>query len=329
MMNLTVLRRLRVAGQRTIAVLLLALALSPETARRSQAQDAAVPGSSQVCGHRHVSFDYTDKNDNEKATYPSISFGQKQLFEKTFCNQVVNIENYFLQQNWWMELNEQPKRLVATPETYIARRGTFDAPYPKLYVITNSTYDLSESLVPAFYGHRGRMQFPQRRVAVNEAAIAHELTHVFFPNSNRMLAEGLAVWVQSNVSGLLAYPTFEQTPDQQMAALTCGSKKTPLDAIHLAGLDQVTTPSILTLRILDLVYGVNDAHPYSIAGSFVGYLIATYGVDLFHQLYVRTPLVPLERDAGNPERWQEVYGFALIDLEKGWKAYIERLGCPP
>jgi hypothetical protein len=159
------------------------------------------------------------------------------------------------------------------------------------------------------------MQFPARRAAVNEGAIAHELTHVFFPNSNRMLAEGFGVHVQSKIGSNPAYPTFEETPDQMVLALTCGSKKTPLSEINLTALDKVTTPSVLGLRIGPLVYE-NDA-PYGIAGSFVGYLIDTFGMDLFHRLYVRTPLVPFERDAGEPERWQEIYRVSLADLEKG------------
>jgi hypothetical protein len=35
-----------------------------------------------------------------------------------------------------------------------------------------------------------------------------------------------------------------------------------------------------------------------------------------------TPLVPFERDAGSPDRWIEVYGLSLADLEAQWKSLI-------
>ena len=306
--------------------MVLLLILSSAAAFRASAQELG-----QQCGHRHVVFDYTDRNPTENATYPSISTGQRQIYEQSFCKEIADVEKWFTQQHWWTLLSEQPERFMALPETYIARRGSFDGPFPDLLVITNTEYQLSESLVPSFYGHRGRMQFPARRAAVNEGAIAHELTHVFFPNSNRMLAEGLAVYVQSKIGMNLAYPTFDQTPDQLVQEFTCGSKKTPLSAINLAALDQVTTPTPLGLRIGPLVYEADPSPPYAIAGSFVGYLIETdtLGMDLFHQLYVRTPLVPLERDAGSPDRWKEVYGVSLADLETGWKRKITNLGCSP
>ena len=41
------------------------------------------------------------------------------------------------------------------------------------------------------------MEFPARRIMAREAAIAHELVHVFFPSGNRFLAEGLATYLQA------------------------------------------------------------------------------------------------------------------------------------
>jgi hypothetical protein len=35
-----------------------------------------------------------------------------------------------------------------------------------------------------------------------------------------------------------------------------------------------------------------------------------------------TPLVPFERDAGSPDRWIEIYGLSLADLEAQWKSSI-------
>ncbi len=52
-------------------------------------------------------------------------------------------------------------------------------------------------------------EFPANRVAAGEAAVAHELVHVFFPNANRMLAEGLAVHLHQCVAPNPAFPNFK------------------------------------------------------------------------------------------------------------------------
>jgi hypothetical protein len=273
-----------------------------------------------------VTFDYSDQD--EGTTYPSLSPLQREIYEASFCTELTKVENWFAHANWWKLVSERPARFVELPETYLPRRGTFDGPFPDLQVTTSSEYKLSESLIPAFLGHRGKMLFPARRAAVNEGAIAHELVHVFFPNSNRMLAEGLAVYIQSKIGGNLAFPTFEKTLDQMVREFTSSSTQTRLDLIHLSALDKVSTPSLLTLRIGPTIYDDSQV-TYALAGSFVGFLIETRGTDLFHRLYTRTPLVPFERDAGGADRWQDVYGISLEDLEAEWKAKIANVSCPP
>jgi len=124
---------------------MLLLILSSTAAFRAAAQNAG-----QQCGHRHVVFDYTDRNEDENVTYPSISLHQQQVYEQSFCTEIDNVEKWFVQQNWWALLAGQPERLVALPETYTTRRGSFDGPFPDLQVITHTDYQLSESLVPAF-----------------------------------------------------------------------------------------------------------------------------------------------------------------------------------
>jgi hypothetical protein len=79
---------------------------------------------------------------------------------------------------------------------------------PELRVVVSDQYQISKSLVPAWSGRAGQMEFPSRRVIAREAAIAHELIHVFFPNGNRFLAEGLAVYVQTAIGGNPAFPNF-------------------------------------------------------------------------------------------------------------------------
>jgi hypothetical protein len=88
--------------------------------------------------------------------------------------------------------------------------------------------------------------------------------------------------------------------------------------VHLETLAQITTPSRLTCRIGRRT--CEGPWPYLLAGSFVQFLIGTFGLAKFGALYFRTPLVPLRRDAGAPGRWQEVYGHSFAELERQWKS---------
>jgi hypothetical protein len=67
---------------------------------------------------------------------------------------------------------------------------------------------------------------------------------------------------------------------------------------------------------------------YPIAGSFVKFLIERYGWDLFHKLYILTPLVPFDRNEGTADRWPLVYNRTLAELEGEWKAQFSGLTCP-
>ena len=98
-----------------------------------------------------------------------------------------------------------------------------------------------------------------------------------------------------------------------------------LEEIHLGGLDQITTSTNLTLRVDKRT--VQDRWVYIIAGSFVRFLLETYEMDKFRAVYAKTRLVPLQRDAGSPQRWKEAYGHSLEDLELQWKSLISSLNC--
>jgi hypothetical protein len=103
-----------------------------------------------------------------------------------------------------------------------------------------------------------------------------------------------------------------------------------LESIHLHALDRIATPSGLRLRVGLRLYQTDDvglAHVYPLAGSFVAFLIETRGLPRFRSLYERTPLRPLERDAGSAERWSEVYGLPLEDIEREWKAGLAAETC--
>jgi hypothetical protein len=175
------------------------------------------------------------------------------------------------------------------------------------------------------------MEFPAWRVVTGKAAIAHELVHVFFPNANRLLAEGFAVYLQAAIGSNPAFPNFGK-PLHPLAGeclrsmlSAVGDEATSLDEMHLAGLDQIATPTPLELKVGQDLYGEEprgQALIYPLAGSFVQFLIETRGMERFRTLYVRTPLVPFDQDPGPGSRWNEVYCIPLACLEREWKSFI-------
>jgi hypothetical protein len=100
---------------------------------------------------------------------------------------------------------------------------------------------------------------------------------------------------------------------------------TSLEKLHLADLDKIATPSPLRLRIGRDLYDNNpagQARIYPLVGSFVQFLIETYGVDKYRGMFSQTPLVPFEREPGSPDRWRKAYGLSLADLAARWMALI-------
>lgn len=203
---------------------------------------------------------------------------------------------------------------------------------PPLNVIVSGQFRISKSLVPAWSGDPGLMQFPSWRVAAGKAAIAHELVHVFLPNGNRLLAEGLAVYLQASIGGNPAFPNFGRPLHDLVRELVSRmvpafrqSDPASLEAVRLADLDAIATPAPLTLNVDGDLYGEEprgQAHIYPLAGSFVQHLIETRGLESFRKLYARTPLVALHQDAGAPDRWAESYGCPLATLESEWRSMI-------
>ena len=223
-------------------------------------------------------------------------------------------------------------REIARLEKWAADVGWGRSSIPQLHVAVSDRYKISKSLVPAWSGRAGYMEFPAWRVLARKAAIMHELVHVFFPNGNRFLAEGLAVYLQAAIGGNPAFPNFgkplhENTRErfEEMAPALSSGDKQSLELIHLVELDPIATPSPLTLQVGHEVYGEEprgQAFIYPIAGSFVQFLIETRGMDMFRALYIQTPLVPQAQNAGSPERWMDVYDVPFPDLENEWKAII-------
>lgn len=165
----------------------------------------------------------------------------------------------------------------------------------------------SMALVPAWRGERGRMLFRAGTVRAGTAAVAHEVVHVFAPNANRFLAEGLAVFAHDHLGGAAAHPNFGE--DLHRAAA-------PFSAADIAALDQIATPQRLGADTLD------EKAAYLVAGSFVRFLVETRGLAAFRRLYDLTPLTPGARDPGRPDRWPAVYGVGLDRLAVEWRATV-------
>ncbi len=161
----------------------------------------------------------------------------------------------------------------------------------------------SMALVPAWRGNRGHMLFRARNRG--NPAFTHEMVHVFAPNANRFLGEGLAVYAHEHLKGAEAYPNFGR--DLHEAARPLAEKA------DLAALDRVATPKRLETGDLD----GDDA--YLVAGSFVRFLIEKYGLDRFRALYATTPLQPGSRDPGPADRWNRSYGKGLGALADEWR----------
>lgn len=167
----------------------------------------------------------------------------------------------------------------------------------------------SMALIPAWRGERGRVMFPASLVRRGRAATVHEIVHVYAPNANRFLAEGLAVYAHEKLGGPIAYPNFGANLHTTAA---------PYAQADIAALERLATPSRLELDRLA------DREAYLVAGSFVRFLIERRGLDTFRRLYAVTPLVPGQRNAGAPARWQEVYGVNLDQLVQMWRNSLAR-----
>jgi len=171
----------------------------------------------------------------------------------------------------------------------------------RITVETTASQVYSMALVPAWRGERGRMIFGSRRVNAREAATIHEMIHVYAPNANRMLAEGLAVYGHDKLDGNRAYPNFGADIHRIAAPLATKAL--------LLTLERVATPDPLEKVLPD---------GEAIAGSFVRFLIERFGMEKFRALYDSTPLRVRERDAGDVARWHSIYAQTLEELGDAW-----------
>lgn len=183
---------------------------------------------------------------------------------------------------------------------------TFKGPFS---VTVEDSRGPSMALVPAWRGNHGTLLFRTGRTLNGRSPIVHELTHVFAPNANRFLAEGLAVYAEEHLSDRIAYPTFGKDihdAAKEFAATT-----------DLQDLEAIVTP-----RGLQINGRIELREGYTVAGSFVRFLIDTEGLEKFRALYAKTPMVPGVRIESKPERWQATYGVSFGILTERWRKFI-------
>jgi hypothetical protein len=170
--------------------------------------------------------------------------------------------------------------------------ATFDEP---IRIHVDPSYRIPRALVPAHLGNRGFMEMPLRRVLSGEAPLLHEIVHIYAPNGNRFLAEGLAVYLHHKLAGNRAFPNFGRALDREAR-----SYQSRIESLEK--LDRVRTPVPLG-RVLD------EQSAYILAGSFVGFLIEKYGLPAFHRLYA-------------DGAYESAYGKTLDDLEREWRSTL-------
>src|SRR5262245_46582523 len=158
------------------------------------------------------------------------------------------------------------------------------------------SYRISKALIPAHSGNRGFMEMPLRAVQNNNSALLHEIVHIYAPNDNRFLAEGLAVYLHQKLASNPAFPNFGKPLDAEARA-----RLREIDSLDR--LNGVRTPRPLSSVL-------NEASAYIVGGSFVGFLIEKYGLPEFRKLY----------ETGT---YEAAYAKSLAELEKEWRLALQ------
>jgi hypothetical protein len=298
--------------------------------------DAGSSAAFDVDGDLLASFEFGGRFGED--SFPSVSPAQQAKFRADFLAQVAGVLARLHKYGWLAPNAVLPPRVTSGPYR----------PRTDFHVFVSEVYARSRSLVPAWFGQRGWMEFPAHRVVAGEAAIAHELVHVLFPNASRMLAEGLSVYLQDKLSDVPVYPNFgEPLEDMVEALLSPHGDQAPdvLWKMDLDAFEQISTPDELGLRLgknmIGAKSGAGEAEPptaevkavYAVAGSLVEFLLENPIEDdlltesNFGALYNSTPLRPLERCSGPPDRWLACYqgkgkSYSFADIGLLWKTYM-------
>ena len=162
-----------------------------------------------------------------------------------------------------------------------------------IHIHVDSSYKISKALNTKT---RGFMEMPLARVREKTSAVLHEIVHIYAPNRNRFLAEGLAVYLQDKMGGNPAFPNFGK--NLQALARDRLSRVSSLERLN-----NVTSPRPLSI--------VNQQSAYILAGGFVGFLIEKYGVVMFRNLY-------------ETASYETVYAKSLSALEEEWRNEVQQ-----
>ena len=165
-----------------------------------------------------------------------------------------------------------------------------------IQINVSSSYQISRSLVPGYFGNRGFLEMPLRGVRNNTGALLHEIVHIYAPHNNRFLAEGLAVYLHTKLAANPAFPNFGEDLWRLAVRSLSGVKS-------LQTLNDVRTPRPLS-SVMD------EQIAYVLAGSFVRFLIESYGLVTFRRLY-------------EMENYERVYEKSLDSLEKEWRLSLQ------
>jgi hypothetical protein len=181
-----------------------------------------------------------------------------------------------------------------------------------LTIDVNNSTEMAMSMVPAWRGKSNYIVFPAGKTLQSNAPTIHEMVHIFAPNANRFLAEGLAVHAHDALGGPAAFPNFGKPLDTVVRRYA--------EKADVAALERLATPNMLQIGGL-----IPRQEAYLIGGSFVRFLIEQHGMEKFRQLYAMTPLVPGKRNAGEPARWRTVYGVSLEELAGEWRKRLAQI----
>jgi hypothetical protein len=160
---------------------------------------------------------------------------------------------------------------------------------------------------------RDSVQVAMPGMRVNNPPLLHQIVHVYAPNANRFLAEGLAVYLQAKLGGDPGYPNFGEDlgPLAARAIKQVGSLE-PLDTVRTGqpfGIDPSDNPRLKSR--FAFFAAVDRWSAYVVAGSFVGFMIERDGLAQFRALY---------------KTWdyKKTYGKSLKVLEKEWRVSLSQ-----
>ena len=245
-------------------------------------------------------------------TGSGASAAAREWFQREFCASVGVLEAWLTKQS----ALPAGEGLTAEMPVPMPGVGLFGRREEDFTVVEDPGLDVSsKALEFVWSGSRGEIRFRSREITSHTSGIVHELAHVYLPNGNRLLAEGLAVYLQWLLSPISALPN--NGVDLHEAA-SKPNKRGEIPACVLGlgqsigNRDRVLTPDPLLEK------------DYTPAGSFVRFLIEEKGMSSFVRLYGLTALRTRERSRPYPgDRWKLIYGKSLQDLRVDWLAFLK------